>query len=117
MVADKFHSRSTGPITPLTRQPPEGRARHGSSRIGEMERDAIIAHGAAAFLREKLCVTSDEFTVDVNRKTGLLAIGNPNNQTLRDDHQDVKQVRLPYAFKLLSQELQSIGIGARLILE
>lgn len=116
MVADKFHSRATGPTQLLTRQPPEGRARHGSSRLGEMERDCLIAHGAASLLKEKFYDSSDAFTCNVNRDTGLFAIGDPNNLTLRDDMTNVKQIRCPYSFKLLHQELNSIGIAPRLVL-
>lgn len=81
-----------------------------------MERDCLIAHGASAFMKEKFVDTSDLFTVNINRKTGLMAMGEPKNLTLRDDQQDVKQVRMPYAMKLLTQELQAIGIATRYVL-
>ena len=74
-----------------------------------MERDCLIAHGAAAFMKEKFVDTSDLFTVNINRKTGLMAVGDPNNLTLRDDQIDCKQVRTSYAMKLLTQELMAIG--------
>ena len=116
MVADKYHARSTGPTQILTRQPPEGRARHGSSRLGEMERDVLIAHGMSNFLKEKFYDASDQYTVNINRKTGMFAIGNPDNGTLRDDQKDVKKVRMPYCMKLLVQELSSMGVQARFVL-
>jgi DNA-directed RNA polymerase II subunit RPB2 len=117
MVADKFHARSTGPIQPLTRQPPEGRARMGANRLGEMERDVLIAHGMSNFLKEKFYDTSDAYAVNVDRDTGLLAIGHPGNNTLREDQKNVKSARIPYCLKLLIHELNSIGISARLGLE
>ncbi len=81
-----------------------------------MERDCLIAHGAASLLKEKFYDSSDAFTCYVNRDTGMLAIGDPENLTLRDDMTNVKKIRCPYSFKLLHQELNSIGIQPRLVL-
>ena len=117
MVADKMHSRSTGPMTMHTRQPSEGRSREGGFRIGEMERDCIIAHGTAFFLKERLLDVSDLYKVYINRKNGLIAIGNPEKGTLKNDQTDSKPVYIPYAFKLLMQELMAIGIVPRLIVD
>ena len=115
MVDDKVHSRAHGPCQILTRQPTEGRSRGGGLRLGEMERDCLIAHGIAFFLKEKYLDSSDEYTVYINRKNGLIAIGDPNNGTLRDDITDAKPVVIPYTFKLLIQELMAIGICPRLV--
>jgi len=71
LVEDKIHSRSRGPKTSLTRQAPEGRSRDGGLRLGEMERDAILAHGLAKFLKEKLLDNSDAFTTWVCDKCGF----------------------------------------------
>ncbi len=115
MVNDKMYSRSTGPITMHTRQPSEGRAREGGLRLGEMERDAIIAHGTSFFLKEKLLDSSDLYKVYINRKNGMIAVGTPEQRTLKEDVSDAKPVYIPYAFKLLMQELMAIGIIPRLV--
>ena len=73
-VVDKVHGRSTGPTQILTRQPVEGRSRNGGTRIGEMERDVLIAHGASALLVERLMKSSDEYTVPICRRCGFFAL-------------------------------------------
>ena len=106
MVSDKIHSRATGPLQSLTRQPAGGRANDGGFRVGEMERDSIIAHGVSSFLRESMMERSDKYSVLVDEKTGLI--------DYNDDSQKVN-VEMPYAMKLLIQELQTMSINARLI--
>jgi DNA-directed RNA polymerase II subunit RPB2 len=115
MVQDKAHSRSTGAVQPLTRQPAEGRSRDGGLRLGEMERDCMISHGAASFQREKFMDCSDFFSVWIDRKTGFIAKGDPTKDTitLRDGQQDLRAVYIPYSFKVLVQELMAMGIGMR----
>ena len=73
LVDDKVHSRARGPRQSLTRQPPEGRARDGGLKIGEMEKDAMVAHGLGQFLKERMMETSDIYTVYVCDKCGMLA--------------------------------------------
>ena len=76
MVADKQHSRSIGPMVNLTRQPAEGRSRDGGFRIGEMERDVMIAHGITRFCKERMFDVSDKFSVNVCKKCGMIATYN-----------------------------------------
>jgi DNA-directed RNA polymerase II subunit RPB2 len=106
MVADKMHSRGEGPLQSLTRQPAAGRSNNGGLRIGEMERDSILAHGAGEFLRESMMERSDKYEVNIDRKSGLISKG----QTVDDD-----KVQMPYAMKMLLQEIQSMSIAPRLI--
>ena len=116
MVDDKIHSRGKGPVQILTRQPMEGRARGGGLRFGEMERDAIIAHGAANILTDRLFVCSDGFDTMVCRKCGLLARHTTDTAGwcpyCRTDQVD--PVKMPYAFKLMLQELMALNIAPRL---
>jgi len=109
---------SNGPIVLLTRQPAEGRARNGGLRFGEMERDAIVAHGASAFLKERMLDVSDNFRVFICRQCGLICTANPEKNiykcTTCKNNADVTQVRIPYAMKLLIQELMSMGVSPRI---
>lgn len=117
-VADKVHARARGPIQLLNRQPVEGRAREGGLRIGEMERDCMIAHGATQWLRERLFFQSDAFDMPVCRRCGHIAISMPRRGVGEcrwcQTGNSVATVKVPYAFKLLMQELQSMDIGMRL---
>ena len=114
MVQDKLHSRRKGPIQILTRQPVEGRVRDGGLRFGEMERDCIISHGASAFLKERLMDQSDAYTVHVCSQCKMSAIHDFSNGEdickVCKQSDTVVQVKIPYACKLLFQELLSQGI-------
>jgi DNA-directed RNA polymerase II subunit RPB2 len=102
----------------LTRQPAEGRARNGGLRFGEMERDAIVAHGASAFLKERMLDTSDNYRVFVCRKCGLICTANPEKNIYKcsqcKNNADITQVRIPYSMKLLMQELMTMGVAPRM---
>ncbi|KAG0723534.1 DNA-directed RNA polymerase III subunit RPC2 [Chionoecetes opilio] len=115
MVMDKMHARSRGPRAVLTRQPTEGRARDGGLRLGEMERDCLIGHGASMLLLERLMISSDAFDVDVCNSCGLL--GYSGWCHFCRSSANVSSIRIPYACKLLFQELQSMNIVPRLRLE
>jgi DNA-directed RNA polymerase beta subunit len=115
MVIDKIHARgSNGPIVMLTRQASEGRSRNGGLRLGEMERDCMIGHGISEFLKEKMLDTADNYRVFICKNCGLTANANPTKNVYKCNHcktsADVVQVRVPYAFKLLGQELYTMNI-------
>ena len=141
MVKDKINYRALGPRTVLTRQTVQGRANDGGLRIGEMDRDALIAHGITNFLQESMLVRGDDYYMAVCNKTGTIAIYNESynlflspfadgpikfNGSLSDslNIENVSKfgksfsiVRVPYAFKLLIQELQTMNIQLRIITE
>ncbi len=117
--ADKIHSRASGPLVMLTRQPAEGRAREGGLRFGEMERDCVAAHGVAEFTKERLMECSDAFPCHVCRDCGLLAISNPGkgiwNCKACGNTTNFSAVQIPYASKLLFQELETMSISPRIL--
>ncbi|KAK5120067.1 DNA-directed RNA polymerase III subunit [Meristemomyces frigidus] len=112
MVQDKMHARSTGPRAILTRQPTEGRSRQGGLRLGEMERDCLIAYGASQLLLERLMLSSDAHEVDVCETCGMMGYNNwcQSCQSSRG----VVKMTMPYAAKLLIQELMSMNVKASL---
>ena len=140
MVKDKVNYRARGPNTQLTRQPVSGRANDGGLRIGEMERDVVISHGATEFLRESMMDRADKYHMAVCNTTGMMAIYNPSKNifmspmadgplkftgSLDGKEQHLEQVskfgrnfsivNVPYSFKLLLQELQTMNVQMRLI--
>ena len=141
MVKDKINFRARGPNTNLTRQPVQGRANDGGLRIGEMERDGIIGHGAAHFLQESMLIRGDVYYMAICNKTGMTAIYNPDNDVFMSPMADgpiefndaltdnpklvnitrfgrsFSVVQIPYSFKLLIQELQTMNCVMRIITE
>jgi DNA-directed RNA polymerase II subunit RPB2 len=119
MVADKHHSRSIGPMVNLTRQPAEGRSRDGGLRFGEMERDCMCSHGAARFTKERTYDVSDKYSVHVCKKCGMIASHNDaqNIHLCRtcNNRSDFSYVEVPYACKLLFQELTTMNVVPRLL--
>jgi DNA-directed RNA polymerase II subunit RPB2 len=121
MVCDKVHSRNAnGPVVMLTRQPAEGRSNRGGLRIGEMEAECNSAHGTFMFLKERFVDCSDNFRIFMCNRCHSVATASPEDGgssylcTPCRNTSDFSQVRIPFAFKLMSQELQSLGIGMKL---
>lgn len=119
MVANKIQSRARGPIQLLTRQPTEGRAKEGGLRLGEMEKDTFIAHGASLLLKERF--DSDKITLPVCEKCGLVAIEdhykNRKYCLMCGEDVEISYIEMSYAFKLLLDEIRSLGIYSKLNLK
>lgn len=113
LVGAKIHARNHGSIQALTRQPLEGRSRDGGLRFGEMERDAMISHGVSRFLTERLFDMSDRFSIPVCNQCG--AMPNELNQCMMCMSTNISRIPIPYACKLLFQELQAMGIKINLL--
>ncbi len=141
MPKDKVNYRARGPRTVLTRQTVQGRANDGGLRIGEMDRDCLIAHGMSAFIKESMMVRGDQYEMAICNKTGCVAVYNEKKNIFLspmadgplkfvsnvDDNmniinvskygRDFSVIKVPYAFKLLMQELQAMNCQMRVITE
>ena len=120
MVIDKVHGRgASGPMVMLTRQPAEGRARDGGLRLGEMEIECLLSHGHMKFLKERFMLCSDEFALFLCKECGSIADVNigakvhscPKCQNSRT----FRRVAIPYAMKLMLQEVGGMGISTALL--
>ncbi len=116
MVANKMQSRARGPIQLLTRQPTEGKAKEGGLRLGEMEKDTFIAHGASLLLKERF--DSDKIILPVCEKCGLVAVEDHYKKRkyclMCGEDVDINYIEMSYAFKLLLDEVRSLGIYSKL---
>ncbi|MCB9359311.1 DNA-directed RNA polymerase subunit B [Candidatus Woesearchaeota archaeon] len=119
MVSNKMHSRARGPIQLLTRQPTEGRAKEGGLRLGEMEKDTFVAHGASLLLKERF--DSDRTILPVCEGSGLLAVHdtfrNKKFSQILGEGAEINDIEMSYAFKLFLDELKSLGIYPKLVLK
>lgn len=139
MVKDKINFRGLGPRNVLTRQTVQGRANDGGLRIGEMERDGLIAHGMASFIKDSFMIRGDQYAVAICNNTGSIAIYNVKEKRFYSPLLDGKLklsepiteksvienvtkhgysfsiIRIPYCLKLLIQELQTMNICIKLI--
>lgn len=118
MVSDKVHSRnSNGPVVLLTRQPAEGRARDGGLRLGEMEVECNWGHGTMNFLKERFMDCSDNYRIFTCKKCGNIANVSPSSNiyvcTMCNNKTKFSELRIPFASKLLFQEIQSMGINTK----
>jgi DNA-directed RNA polymerase II subunit RPB2 len=109
----KIHSRATGPVSILTRQPLEGRSRGGGLRFGEMERDTLLSHGAANVMLDRLLYCSDPHRVEICTGCGLL-VDEQNFCRFCEKKNATYNVTMPYSFLLLRTELQAMGISTRI---
>lgn len=117
MVANKMQSRARGPIQLLTRQPTEGKAKEGGLRLGEMEKDTFIAHGASLLLKERF--NADKVVLPVCEKSGLMGFYDFRRNgraisSLYGENSDMSNIEMSYAFKLLLDEFRSLGIYTKL---
>lgn len=119
MVGDKMHSRDKGPKDQLTRQPPSGRSNEGGLRIGEMERDVLLSYGFSQFSKESMMERADKYTWSVCKLCGRTSVYNPRKQIYECTcgSNDIAVIQTPYAYKLMTHELETLGITARLITE
>jgi len=111
MVGNKMHGRASGKVALLTRQPIEGRSRGGALRLGEMEQEALVAHGASLLLKERY--DSDKVVLPICMKCGSIGIDDTIGNKLSCpmcNSEDIEPVEMSYAFKLLLEELQGLHI-------
>ena len=130
MVSEKWQVRSTGPLDAVTHQPNKGRRRGGGVRFGEMEKDALLAHGASYLLQDRLFYGSDRTTTFVCMECGSIVspivivppmvpgttlIETPKPKCGLCGKDDcIEVVEVPYVFKYLTEQLASVNIKIKL---
>jgi DNA-directed RNA polymerase II subunit RPB2 len=118
MVKDKVNYRAKGPVAGMTRQPIKGRSRGGGIRIGEMETNALLAHGMGGFLQESMMERSDAYAFDIDTESGHLAITNREAGLFRSDENEsttkIASLATPYSLKVLLHEIEGFGVSAKL---
>ena len=117
MVANKIQSRARGPVQLLTRQPTEGRAKEGGMRLGEMEKDTFVAHGASLLLKERF--DADRTVLPICETCGMVAVHNEYKKRSYCPvcgDSEVSNIEIAYAFKLMLDELKALGIYPKLLL-
>ncbi|MBI4176730.1 MAG: DNA-directed RNA polymerase subunit A', partial [Candidatus Aenigmarchaeota archaeon] len=118
MVANKIQGRARGPVTLLTKQPTAGRAKQGGLRLGEMEKDCLIAHGTALLLKERF--SSDKYKIPICTRCGLVAIEDfvkGKKYCAICKRSKIVDVEISYAFKLMLDELKCMGMYPKLNVE
>ena len=118
MVGDKVHARSRGPVTLLTKQPTEGRSQEGGLRLGEMEKDVFVGHGASLLLKERF--GADATKIHVDQETGDIGyLDRENNKVVKQSGEDgdFEETEIPHAMLLLLDELKSLMIDTDIELE
>jgi DNA-directed RNA polymerase II subunit RPB2 len=114
MVKDKINYRGIGgPVEMMTKQPTQGRSNGGGLRIGEMETNAILAHGITSFVKETMMERSDGYHKYIDAETGEDIIYNEKEQFF--DSLNAKKIEIPYSMKLLKQEVEALGINMKLM--
>ncbi|MFB6191051.1 MAG: DNA-directed RNA polymerase subunit B [Candidatus Nanohaloarchaea archaeon] len=117
-VGDKIHARARGPVTLLTKQPTEGRSQEGGLRLGEMEKDVFVGHGASLLLKERFGADSSEINVCENcGEIGVLDRETNEQYCPNCDSGDLEEAEVPHAFLLLLNELKSMMMDTELTLE
>jgi DNA-directed RNA polymerase subunit A' len=118
LVSNKIQSRARGPVTLLTRQPTEGRSKEGGLRLGEMEKDCLLAHGTVLTLKERF--DSDKIILPVCKKCGMIAVHDKIKNVylcpICRDNAEIVNVEMSHAFKLMLDELKSLIIYPKLVI-
>jgi len=120
MVSDKINYRATGSIQPVMRCPTEGRSRRGGVKTGTMEKDCFIANGVPNIVLDRMCLSSSKYNTTVCSICGIIETYNSiKDKRCRSCRKDGVMVNIvmPYSFKVIIQQMMSLGIIMRLLTE